>query len=261
MIYVQMIVVLGRRFKMIDSYKNIERLRYRLNKDLLAIYEDIKKDNTEQRVMFIDECFSAVASSFAALFFSQSTFEPMRKILRQIYELWKGETASEEFGAILTSVLSVVLLIFISVQINKLLLALKRRKRNKGPEGRDTIDYIKEFDNIACDSIFAAIEYKKLYFVTKDVNEKTLYYLETVHYLETASIITKKLCFNQLNIKSSNNVLGVDIYRIHNLKSIMITICKFLKDENEKLALDFEDKKEIKKQLKSVEKEIMEINI
>ena len=254
-------VLLERRFKMIDSYKNIERLRYRLNKDLLAIYDDIKKDSEEQRVMFVDECFSAVASSFAALFFTQSTFEPIREVLRQIYELWNGETAPEGFGGILTGILSAILLIFISVLINKILLDLKKRKRNKGPEGRDTTDYIKEFDNIACDSIFAAIEYKKLYFSTKDVNEKTLYYLETIHYLETASIITKKLCSNSKNIKSSKNVHGVDIYRIHNLKSIMSIICKFLEDERLRISLDDEDRKELAKQIEKLEIEMDKIKV
>lgn len=57
MICVQRIALLESGFKMIDSYKNIERLRYRINKDLLAIYDDIKKNNDEQRIMFIDECF------------------------------------------------------------------------------------------------------------------------------------------------------------------------------------------------------------
>lgn len=62
MICVQRIALLESGFKMIDSYKNIERLRYRINKDLLAIYDDIKKNNDEQRIMFIDECFETVSS-------------------------------------------------------------------------------------------------------------------------------------------------------------------------------------------------------
>lgn len=252
MICVQMIALLESWFKMIDSYKNIERLRYRINKDLLAICDDIKKNNDEQRIMFIDECFSAFASSFASLFFSQVTFEPIKELLQILCKFFFKKTMPSLVITVITAVLCIIILIFVSVQINNILIYMKKRKRNKGPEGADTIDYVKEFDNIACDSVIVSIEYKEMYMSTHCEDEKTLYYLEIVHYLETASVIIEKLCADMRNIKSSKNVLGVDVYRVHNIKAVITDLCKFVEQERTNLALGGDDKNEIQKHLEII---------
>lgn len=241
MIYVQKNALLESGFKMIDSYKNIERLRYRINKDLLALCADIKKNNEEQRIMFIDECFSVVASSIAGLFLTQTTFEPLKEFLQFISTFLFEKSIPIFVISVISAVLCIIILLFVSLQINKILIAIKRWKSIKGPEGIDTTDYIKEFDNIACDSVIVSMEYKDMFFSTLDINEKTLYYLEAVHYLETASLITEKLCADVKNIKTSKNVWGVDVYRIHNMKAVMSEVWECLYDQITNLALDEND--------------------
>lgn len=258
---VQKSVHLESGFNMIDSYKNIERLRYRINKDLLAICADIKKSNEEQRILYIDECFSAVASSVAALFFSQSTFEPLKDFLQFAYELYFDKKPSALSISFIASFICMAVLIYGSFCLNRLLIKWKRKKNNRGPEGVDTTDYVKEFDNIACDSVFVSIEYKDLYLSTGNINEKTLYFLEAMHYLETASLITEKLCTNLKYIKSPQNVLGVDVYRIRNMKTVMSGLCSFMEREIKKLALGENDKNEVTKNLKEIKKAIDKISV
>ena len=247
-------------FDMIDSYKNIERLRYRINKDLLAICADIKKGSEEQRIMYIDECFSAVASSIAALLFSQSTFEPLKDFLYFTYEFYFDRKPTALAISFITSVMCMAVLIYGSFCLNRLLIKWRRRKNNCGPEGIDTTDYVKEFDNIACDSVFVAIEYKDLYLSTKNIGEKTLYYLEAMHYLKTAGLITERLCANIKNIKSPKNVLGVDNYRIRNMKTVMSGLQSFMNQELNNLALDRNDKNDVQKNLKEIKESIDRVN-
>lgn len=241
---------------MIDSYKNIERLRYRINKDLLMICAKIKKNSDEQRIMFFDECFSAVASSLAALFFTQATFEPLKDFLQFLYHIIFQKSLSASVLGIITANLSFFILLVISVQINNILISMKRRKRNRGPEGIDTIDYIKEFDNIACDSIIVSIEYKDMFEATTNNDEKTLYFLESVHYLETASVITAKLCSNSNNIKCSGNIYGVDVYRVHNITGVMAELWGSMFSQIMTLALDENDKNKVKEKMTEIEKRL-----
>lgn len=246
---------------MIDSYKNIERLRYRINKDLLMICADIKESTDEQRIMFFDECFSAVASSLAALFFTQATFESLKDFLQFLYHSIFQKSLSASVLSIIAAILSFTILLVISVQINKIMIGIKRRKRNRGPEGIDTIDYIKEFDNIACDSIIVSIEYKNMFGTTTNDDEKTLYFFESMHYLETASVITEKLCSNSNNIKSSKSVYGVDVYRVHNITAVMIDLWNFMFSQTMNLALDENDKNRVQAKLTEIKKRLNNINI
>lgn len=244
------------RFKMIDSYKNIERLRYRINKDILAIYADIKKNNEEQRIIFIEECFSAIVSSMVGLLLSKESFVPLKNILHVFFELVFSCTLPTYVSSFVALFLCILLLLLVAVGTNKILLFLKKKKRQSGMEGVDTTDYIKEFDNIACDSVFVSIEYKDRFLETKSLHEKTLYYLESVHYLETASTIITKLCADPQNIKSSKNVLGVDVYRVHNMKAVMKELCNFLEKERQILALSDVDKNEVQKHLKKINEQL-----
>lgn len=259
MIYVLMNALWESRFKMIDSYKNIERLRYRINKDILAIYADIKKNNKEQRIIFIEECFSAIVSSMIGLFLSKESFAPLKNILHAFLKLVFCCTIPVYISSFLALFLCIILLFLAAVGTYKILLFLKKKKRESGIEGIDETDYVKEFDNIACDSVFVSIEYKDRFSETKNLHEKTLYYLESVHYLETASTIITKLCANPQNIKSSTNVLGVDVYRVHNMKAVMKELCEFLEKERQILALSDVDKNEVQKHLKKINEQLNSI--
>lgn len=221
MICVRMNVQLGRGFRLIDSYKNIERLRYRINKDLWSICSEVEKSNKEQMILFVDDCFSAITSSIAAFFFSQETYNILTILLEYVWEKIFKKSVSYLTIRIISIVLCVIILIICAISINRFLIFIRRIKKINTIEGIDTNDYVKEFDNIACDSVFVALEYKEVFQKAEESNEKILYFLEAVHYLETAVSITKKLIDNRNNIKTSTNAVGVDAYRIRNIKDVM----------------------------------------
>lgn len=237
---------------MIDSYKNVERLRYRMNRDIVTLYSDIKKTNNEQRALFVEECFSAVASSIAALFLTQELFLPFKTYISQLGNSFFNKTIPEGILNIIALVISMALLIFVAVFINWIILKIKKGKEKREPEGIDTIDHIKEFDNIACDSVFVAIDYKNAFLGTNDDNVKTLLFFEIVHYLKTACDITKKLCENEGNIKSPSNITGVDLYRIHNIKDVMNDLYVFIASKEDDIYITPEDKDTLKKQLDGI---------
>ena len=51
---------------MIDSYKNIERLRYRINIDLEEIKEEIEKESVNWIQSTLFECVSLIMAAFAS---------------------------------------------------------------------------------------------------------------------------------------------------------------------------------------------------
>lgn len=246
---------------MIDSYKNFERLRYRINKDIKLLIDKLEKNNEEQRNVYVDECFSAIASSIAAFFFTQSTFGTFRNVINEIWIKVIKRNISWTASTIITSVLCLIILILVSNRINAILHWAKRKRQNKGPEGKDNINYVKEFDNIACDSLIVSLEYKQMFLQAKEKNEKTLYYLEILHYVETACEIMEKLCKDSSNIRSTSNVFGVYTYRIHNAKKIMHDLKRFMEKEISGIKLAADDKAEIESQLKNLSKIMDKINI
>jgi hypothetical protein len=255
MTYVQKNAALGRGYSMIDSYKNVERLRYRIYKDLVSLSKDIRRDNEEQSIVFRDECFCALASAIAALSFSNATFDSLNDFIGCIFKGLFKKNAPEFLTSIITASIGIVMVLGIAIPLNKFLVWKKIKKRNRHPEGKDTTDYIKEFDNIACDSVIVALEYKELYYGTKDGKERTLYYLETLHYLDSGTVILDKLCSDSANIrKPEDNELGVDIFRIHNMKDVMTELYDFLEHERRgnNLVLSDDDKNGIRKNMEKI---------
>lgn len=246
---------------MIDSYKNIERLRYRINKDLQKLYEKIRQNTASQMEEYVKDSFSALIAGIAGLFITQRTFDSFKNffikcISKFIVDNCKLQNSIADFITILVSILVLCIVAFL---LNKAIVAIcKMRKHSKG-EGPDPTDYVKEFDNIACDSILAAIEYKELYMDKKNGNEKNLYYIEIVHYLTVACEITARLMENPKNIRSDFNVYGVDGYRIHNIKEIMDELSTFLKAHIKTLSISLADKKEIDDQLKKIDTILQQI--
>lgn len=246
---------------MIDSYKNIERLRYRINKDIVSIYRDIKEYRSEQNLKLIDEHFAAIVSSMAALFLTQETFCPLKMQISRICILIFGYQIPNYFVDTIALIIGVILLLIIAYIINICINQIKRLKKRKKPEGVDTIDYVKEFDNIACDSIFVSIEYRDAYYNTNDKNEQKLFLFEIIHCLESACEITKKLCGDKNNIKNSNNVVGVDVYRIHNIKDIMCDLYEFINTEMGKICIDELDMYVLEKKLNEIQRNLKCIDI
>lgn len=244
---------------MMDSYKNTERLRYRINQDLTEIVDNVEKRNIEQHNIFVDECFSAIASTLAALFLTQSTFEPLKNGFQKILLLFIDDKVASILSIIITVLLSLFIMIIASIGINKALVTIKRRKQEKGAEGRDTKNYIKEFDNIACDSILVSLQYMTIFAELTNLNEQTLYYLEIMHYLEVACETTEKLCDDRKNIRSAGNIFGVYSYRVNNVLKIMNELIAFLKQEVNCIALTNDEKEQIKSQLGNIDIRIQRI--
>lgn len=246
---------------MIDSFKNIERLRYRTNKDNRKLYEEIKDLYKEQRGVFFEELFSAVASAVAALFLTTEVFESLKARIINIYKFIFDKEPAIMVINIISLILCMIILLVVAYGIYGILNYIKKRKEKNKVDGRDKTDYIKEFDNIACDSIFVALEYKEAYINIEEPDLKKMYLFEIIHYLDSASEITNKLCEDNRNIKTLQNVHGVDFYRIRNIKSIMIDLHSFIKSsiENEEGLIDSSDKEVLNNQLEKIIEKINDI--
>ncbi len=244
---------------MIDSYKNIERLRYRIKRDVENLYAEIKKSIYEQRINLVEDCFSAIVSSVVALFFSERIMPFLNDYLREIGKIIFKRMIPEAVIIIVSLLISIIVILLVANGLYFTLLSIRRKKKNSEPEGYNYVDYVKEFDNIACDSIFVSVEYKRTFLSTNDDNERAFLFFEIVHCLESAATITIKLCENPNNIKSSQNVIGVDIYRIHNLKAIMIGLYSFITNKFSEINISKSDKPALEKQLQSIDELLQKI--
>lgn len=146
-------------------------------------------------------------------------------------------------------------------------------KKSFAIDEQTPINYRKEFDNITCDSIYVAFEYRKEYENllkrTEDLNEKgeltddlktidnlkTFCFYEIMHYLESACTITRNLClYSKTYINTDNRkVDGVELYRIHNMISLIEDTLKFMQEQSGTITIDSKDKDRLDENLEKIE--------
>lgn len=238
---------------MIESFKNIERLRYRLSSDMEKLLSDNKGKTDDMKEQISNTVFAAIFSAF-------------------ITEVAIGGNEENYITGINIAVIILKILIFIILYV----LSYKaynflRIKRNKWSELRslkrvDTgekamLQIQKDFDNIACDSILVAREYKDLFVdLTHNAENKSLktfYYYEVMHYLATACEKTVSLVKNKEKcVRTSQEATGVDEYRIINIKDIMEEIRDFLQSEFANICGGAVLEEDIRYQFEQIAKEI-----
>ena len=170
---------------MINSFKNFERLRYRLSNDMREIALDTKGNADDIKGQISNTIFATIFSAF-------------------ITEIaFKDNETGYNLGIVF-----LLILIFCSIYIvsyiaynflyNIFVTAWNKRKVNKIDNSADTMKQIqKDFDNIACDSILIAKDYIDAFSALSndDSNKslKTFYFYEIMHYIDTACEKTKEL--------------------------------------------------------------------
>lgn len=209
---------------MIESFKNFERLRYRLSNDMREIASSTKRNSNNAKNQVSNTIFATVFTSFVT--------EIAFKHDGNGYEIGKVLILLILF--ILVYIISYALYNYIYKALSNLWDAEKVHKLERGPH--KIIQIQKDFDNIACDSVLVAKSYIDTYNSlqnnSSNQNLKIFYYYEVMHYLDTAAEKTEELLFYKEEcIRTMRTALGVDIYRIRNLTNIMEEIQTFLDQE------------------------------
>ena len=133
---------------MIDSYKNVERLRYRLNNDLSEIKYAIDKNTNTWLEEMVVQVSSAVISAMAAGVITDNSFSNLQNAL----ESWLNNHSISVFDSLLSWLLTVLcfllvyVLIFIAISklIKKFQIVINNGEINK----QVYKNYQKEFENI-----------------------------------------------------------------------------------------------------------------
>lgn len=149
---------------MIDSYKNFERLRYRLSKDLGDIKESIDKNSSTWYEEMLTQMSSATISALIAGAITTSEFNSVKNYFVDFLKKHiKKETLIIVLGWTISIIVFLLIYVLIFLFFKFLLKLIKRHNRNKKIYEQAKEDFQKKFDNIACDSIYVAIEYRTAY--------------------------------------------------------------------------------------------------
>lgn len=208
---------------MVNSFKNFERLRYRISTDIKKIVIDSKSNSEGMKEEISSTVFSTVFSAFLteiAFNSNKDTFNGCEVIALIIL-----------FIIIYASSYYLYKLGFCRIAV-----FIRNRRIHTIDKDMETMIQIqKDFDNIACDSILVAkdykLEYQRLDNNESNKNFKIFYYYEIMHYLATACEKTTDLVNNKENcIRTLSEAEGVDVFRVINIINIMQELDQFLDD-------------------------------
>ncbi len=210
---------------MIESYKNVERLRYRLHVDLVEIGDLIDRNSSSRFDELINQVTSGIIAAISASIITETSFE---KFKGWLLNEWLSKTClksnlAELFGLIISVLIYVMMCVFMYIMVKKISYRWKKRAESHKPIRQKEINYQKQFDNIACDSLLVAIEYVQILEQNKEMNDinKAFYAVECIHYIDVASRVTRDLCIYKKKYVKLNQLEGVDVYRIHIMKDAL----------------------------------------
>ena len=245
---------------MINSFKNFERLRYRMSNDIKELVVDSKRNSDNVKEELSNTIFSSVFSAFV----TEVAFNT--------------NSDSIDWCSIIKIIAIFILLYIVTYELYSFFYTrikdfFKERKINTIDKSMDAMIKIqKDFDNIACDSILVARNYKLEYLRLKNSenslkdtesnqNLMIFYYFEIMHYLMTACEKTINLVKNKKKcIKTLNESEGVDIFRVINILDIICELDDFL-DDNIDVIQDYNNQEEtIEYQQQQIKRLIKNIN-
>lgn len=260
---------------MMQSFKNFERLRYRLSSD----FSDVIKENTERESAYNKDIAKSIFSAVLSAGISEVAFGKL-VFTNQNSNLQSATSASGIISYLSKfTILRMILWIFIfsvgyflaSKFYEWIIQKWKFLNKSFGTKSiavdKEGLNRIKkDFDNIACDSLLVANDYKKAFDeldIYTDKNIKTFYFFEVMHYLESSCKKTEKLLqFKNQCIRAEKQAEGVDIYRVRNAAEIMRDLYEFLSDNSETI-LEYElndnSKRLIKHRIKEISTSLDEI--
>lgn len=237
---------------MIESFKNFERLRYRLSNDMRELASQSAENSDSTKEQISGTVFATVFSGF-------------------ITEMAFGDSSSGYNIHNIMKKIAIFIIVYIIAYIaykllNKLILVIWNIvKINSCEMGMDVmIQKQKDFDNIACDSILMAREYRDSYETIDDISEnrnlRIFCYYEIMHYLDAACDKTLSILENKTEcVRTSDKATGVDIFRIINLKNMMDELRGFLDSHLEDICNQNNQSDSIKYQYGRIKKKMEDI--
>lgn len=194
---------------MYSNYKNFERARYLLIRDFFKQKDisDMNKNKSEGTL------FSGICSAILSYVINNM--------------LSYDESAADVFSVIsrcllITIIYTLSFVAFKALYHLWLLIADGIRVNKNSDSLSDYEGYVKDFDNIACDSLIMVLGYQQniATLPTNDILIKHFNLYEMVHYLELTYTITQRLVNKKdecINFGDMANNRGVEIYRVKNM--------------------------------------------
>lgn len=234
---------------MIDSFKNIERLRYRLSNDMRKIASDNNEKSSDIKDQISNTIFATVFSAFIT-----------EVVFREPEVVYDWRTI---FKLILVFV-GIYILSYIAYNFlySHILAFWKERKIHSVRTGMKVMIQIqKDFDNIACDSVLMARSYRNAFKdLPQDSASKTLrtfYYYEILHYIDVACDKTQDLInYKQYCIRTMDKAVGVDLFRVINIKNMIQELNAFLQQKFNEICYENSQKEAIEYQYNETNKKI-----
>lgn len=191
------------------GHKNIELLRFYINKDLNKIDKKLATSNDN----FLGYFFASLVDILIVFVFSDYlSCIPVQCRIALIIGL-------------------IVLFLIISKIIITITNRLSQSKKERGEDKylpEKIQEVIDDFDNIACDGLLICENYRQRYEETAKVYLQDFYLYEIIHHLDKALIICDKVCAEQSLYASSEHDDLIDIYRIKNFLLFSSEIYDFL---------------------------------
>ncbi len=203
---------------MFHGFKNSEYLKYEMNTKIDMEMRKVKKNTLSS--------YTSVVASIFASFFS----EVLISLLQTSINI--DNAVARFFAFLAIFIVGVVISFFIFYfLIRKITTYINDKKIYKFGEF-EKHELIERFDNVACDSVMVAQNYKKYILKLKGKKTKNLrdfYLYEIIHYLNKAIGITYALlCEANSCVTNENDNQKVDRFRIENLVNLMNDLLKFI---------------------------------
>ena len=219
-----------------NGHKNLELLRYYLNRDLTQIDQKIQNSSNELLGYFIA---SLVDMSVVVLF---------------------GDLLSNKgIGFKLCAVFALIVLFLLVLKFSNAVRdwVIARRKESGreeyliDAEKQKTID---AFDNIACDALLICEEYMQRYLVAEKEHIKDFYLYEIIHHLSKSVDLFNEIDSHHDWYISSQNSELIDSYRINNYIDYAKAIKQFLCVKIQKPIFNPELEKDLDNLFESIDK-------
>lgn len=249
---------------MIESYKNFERLRYRIHSDLVDIGDALDRNSSSRFDELMNQFTSAIISALAASVITETSFDSFKEWLEYgISILIKPNRVVTFIAWLLSIVIYIGICVLLFYFINKMHFWGKKIVDAQKPIKQKDINYQKQFDNIACDSMLVAMEYIHILSTDNEMSvaSQAFYATECAHYLESAGEITADLCRYKEKYVKINRLEGIDVYRIHIMKNALIEANNELINQIDKINLSEEDKVALESVTKRILMVVDKINI
>ncbi len=234
-----------------SSFKNIERLRYRIYSDNRKFRIEDGKITSNISKTIISTIISAFVTFVTGFMLAEKTVDsPFVDLLKEKIG-WDALLFLGMLFIIIFFMALFFLIYFVPVGIKATRMFHIYYVKSDEPDS----EIIKKYDNIACDSILIAWEYMEALeanlAVVKPGYLSKNYYFEALHYLCTAYKFTKMVINHNACLQKQGRDEGIEYFRFVNNLKMMSVLKNFL--ENNKNVVDVEYWVDINRIMKKID--------